>query len=103
MGCCPGSDPNITPQEQFGVVIGTPCTAITVDLLQIFKKMIDCYIQYGLWGKIGSSEEELTNARDYLQNFITQKIADPNDCTGVEMLYIVRQIADKIIKKGACL
>jgi hypothetical protein len=102
MGCC---DPNtnITEQQRFGFVEGTPCEAITVDLLELYKRKIDCYLLYKLWVNIQSTKEELEGAQTYLQNFIDQKVADPSDCTGVESLYIVRALVDKIIRVGACL
>lgn len=101
MSCC--KTEILPPEEQFGVLVSTPCASITVDLLQVYKRGIDCYLQYRIWDKIGSNEAELLGAQEYLQDFINQKITDPNDCTGIEFLYLVRVLVDKIIKVGACL
>jgi hypothetical protein len=100
---CDGIQPVLTEQEMYGVIAGTPCEAITVDLLKTYKKPLDCYLQYKMWGNVGSSEGELVNATNLLDIMIGQKIANPSDCTGIESLYLIRSIVDKIVKKGVCL
>lgn len=102
MACCGASD-ILSPEQKYGVLPGTPCEAITVDLLNLYKNKIDCYLTYKLWGNIQSSQAELENANMYLQGLISQKLEDPGNCTGIENLWIVRQLVDKIIIVGACL
>ena len=102
MGCCGGGLP-IDDSARFGVVQDTPCTAITVDMLSIYKKNVDCYVMHKLWNNIGSTEAEMQAAQTYLQTMISQKIADPNDCTNIESLYLVRLLVHKIILGGVCL
>lgn len=101
MGCCPTK--HYTDEERFGVLPNTQCSAITVDMLLMFKKPIDCYVKHGLWGEVGSSEEEMNSAVSYLEGFIAQKQLDEENCEGLESLAIIRSIVDKIIKKGICL
>lgn len=102
MACCGGSI-TLSDQERFGVYTSTPCTAITVDLLQVYKRGIDCYLRNKLWSRINSNEQEMLSAESYLQDFIDRKIADPNDCTGIESLYLIRVLFDKIVKIGVCI
>lgn len=102
MACCGNTEP-LTPQQKYGVRPGTPCEAITVDLLTLYKNKIDCYLTYKLWNNIQSTQAELENASMYLQAFISQKMADPTNCAGIDDLWIVRQIVDKIVILGACL
>lgn len=102
MSCCGGGAP-IEDSERFGIAQNTPCQAITVDMLGIYKKNIDCYVQHKLWTNITSTEAEMTSAQTYLQGMITQKMADPNDCTNIESLYLVRLLVHKIILGGVCL
>lgn len=101
MACC--SETNLTPQEIFGVSPDTPCTSIGIDLLKVYQRPIDCYLKYKLWETIESTELELQNATEYLQGLIDQKTADPNDCRGIEILWLVRVLVDRIIKRGVCL
>jgi hypothetical protein len=102
MGCCPGTS-YATEEQKFGVIPTTICSSITVDLLELYKRPIDCYLTYHLWNEIGSSELELQNAAAFLQKFINMKTADEEDCSEIASLSIVRSIVDKIIKKGICL
>lgn len=102
MGCCNGNI-ILSPEVRYGVSEETPCEAITVDLLRLYKDKIDCYLKYKLWGNINSSQIELENAVMYLSGFISQKELDSSNCSGIENLWIVRQIVDKIVKFGACL
>lgn len=101
MGCCDGTI--LSDEERFKVYSNTPCGAITVDMLIMYRRPIECYLQYGLWGKIGSTEEELTLAVEYLTNFINQKNIDDENCEGLDKLPIIRLIIDKIFKAGICL
>jgi hypothetical protein len=103
MGCCPGSSLYATDEQKYGVAENTPCDMITVDLLNMYKNPIDCYVQYKLWANIGSSEAELLAAQSALNTLIAQKEADENNCEGIAALVMIRVIVDKIIKKGACL
>jgi len=100
---CDGIQPQMTDDEIYGVGTGTPCSAITVDLLKVYKKPVDCYLNFKLWGNVGSSEGELQNISSLLDIMIGQKIGNPNDCTGMESLVIIRSIVDRIVKKGVCL
>jgi hypothetical protein len=100
---CDGIQPNMTDDEIYGAVTGTPCSAITVDLLKVYKKPVDCYLNFKLWGNVGSSEAELHNISSLLDIMIGQKIGNPNDCTGMESLVLIRSVVDKIVKKGVCL
>lgn len=102
MGCC-NQNNTLTAEQLYGVYPETPCAAITVDLLQIYKNMINCYLTYKLWEKINSSQAELEGAHSYLEGFIAQKMADPNDCEGIGSLILVRMLVDRIVKIGACL
>jgi hypothetical protein len=100
---CDGIQPNLTDEEIYGQIAGTPCSAITVDLLKVYQKPVNCYLNYKLWGNVGSSEGELQNVASLLEVMIGQKIADPNDCTGMESLVEIRSLVDRIVKKGVCL
>lgn len=93
----------LTEEEQYGVYANTPCTAITVDLLQMYKNPIDCYINYKLWGVIDMNESQLSTLSGQLQVLINQKISDPNNCDGIEHLAHIRSTVDKIVKRGVCL
>lgn len=93
----------LTEEEQYGVYQDAPCSAITVDLLQMYKNPIDCYINYKLWGVIDMNEAQLYNMSSILQVLIEQKISDPNNCTGIEQLAHIRATVDKIVKRGVCL
>lgn len=101
MSCC--NAPLVTNEERYGVLEDTPCGSISIDLLTMFKRPIDCYLEHNLADKIGSNVNELQSASAFLLTFINQKKADPNDCTGISMLPIIRELVDKIIKKGLCL
>lgn len=103
MSCCGGSTESLPPVVVYGFTEGTPCNSITADLLNLWKGKIDCYLRHGLWGKINSNEEELTIAQSYLAEMIDRKIADPNDCEGLDTIHLVRAIIDKIVKVGVCL
>lgn len=93
----------ITDEQRFGVPEGTPCSEITVGLLEMYKNPIGCYLRYGLHSQIGVSVEDLQAAYDFLDQFITQKTNDPNDCTGIDNLVTVRVIFSLILKRGICL
>ena len=100
-GGCPGALP-VSDEIRYNVQ-SVQCSAITVDLLRTYKRPIDCYLQHDLFAQIGSTQEELTNASEYLLKFIHQKQEDPDDCEGIESLAIIRSLVDRIIKKGICL
>lgn len=100
---CDGIQPNLTDEEIYGQVAGTPCSAITVDLLQVYRKPIQCYLNHKLWVNVGSSEGELQNVTALLDIMISQKIGNPNDCTGMESLVTIRSLVDRIVRKGVCL
>lgn len=102
MGCC-NSTEAIPPLVQFGHNPATPCSAITVDLLNVYKSRIECYLKYGLWFNISSSEEEMNAANAHIDQMVERKLIDPNDCTGIESIVLIRMLVDRIIKLGACL
>lgn len=94
---------NVTDEVRFAVMEGTPCDKISVDLLVTYKKPIDCYLKYKLWDNIKSSKAELESAQSQLADMVSRKQADPMDCTGLESLYLIRIIVEKIIQKGMCI
>ena len=105
MGCCPGaaafpSDPSAKLTTTPGTSV---CSQISVDLLRMYKRPIDCYITHSLYSQIGSTREELEKASAFLNDFIDQKLIDDENCTGIDSLAIVRTLIDKIVKKGMCL
>lgn len=102
MSCCPATL-YPTDQQRYGVVPDTPCGSISIDLLNMYKRPIDCYIKYGLAYQIQSTPEELESASLFLQGFMDQKAVNQEDCTGIEMLPIIRSLVNRIVKKGVCL
>lgn len=100
---CDCDDNNLTPEQQYGMSAGTPCETITVDLLRLYLRPIKCYLKYKMWDRIGSNEQELISAKEYLDDFIARKSADPADCTGVESLVLIRVIVAKMVNLGVCL
>jgi len=100
---CDCDKTNLTEEQIYGVADGTPCEAITVDLLQTYKRPIECYLRYKIWNSIESTKEELESAVSYLDTFIANKIVNPANCEGLESLYLIRSLVDKMLKKGVCL
>lgn len=92
-----------TDEERFKIMEGTPCEAITIDLLMMFKNPIDCYLQHKLWANIGSSEEEMQAASNWIANFINQKNEDNFDCNNLSELIVIRIMFSKILNLGVCL
>lgn len=101
MGC--GCDNELTEEQRFGVPQDAPCDSISIELLQMYKNPIDCYLKNRLWSQIGSTSEEMQAASDYLAVLIQQKIADPQNCEGVQNLLNIRKMMHLILNKGLCL
>lgn len=104
---CDCLNPSDPPQTDLNSVTRVynqnECRGITIDLLQMYLRPIECYIKYGLYENIQSTQLELQNAQTYLENYIAAKQADPETCEYREQLPIVQTIVNRIISAGICL
>ncbi len=82
---------------------GNTCAGITVDLLQMMLRPIQCYLDNKLWDQISSTKAELEEYKNYLELYIAAKIADPETCEYREQLPPVQVYFNKILVKGMCL
>ena len=79
------------------------CGDITIDLLQQYRRPIQCYIDHDLSSSIDASKTDLLEALAMLDTYIAAKRIDPNTCDHKEVLPAIQHIVSKIIIKGQCL
>lgn len=84
-------------------VISRTCTSINVDLLQLWKRKVDCVIAYNREEELDLTEEEVQDKSDILQAWIDDKIISPDSCNFMENLKDMQRLVNSIIIKGICL
>jgi len=78
-----------------------PCEAVTVEILQMIKKPLDCYIENGFFDR-GISEVELRTAQSNVIAWIESKVIDPASCEHQEKLAGLQELMQKIYQNGYC-
>ena len=100
---CGGNSGPYDVQHDVVVYDHNQCKGITKDLLEMFLKPINCYLEHQLWDLIGSSQVELQSAKEYLELYIAAKTEDPDTCAYRESLPIVQNLVSRIHVQNRCL
>ncbi len=79
------------------------CNSITVSLLTLWKRKIDCMIENNYGDQIDTSNTQLTNTSTILESWIADKTSNPESCNYIENLPDTQRLINKIILKGLCL
>lgn len=79
------------------------CSGITVDLLRMYQRPIQCCLNNKLWNVIGYAIETLQQYNNLLETIIAAKIADPNSCEGLDQLEPIQELSNIFIKKRLCI
>lgn len=109
MGCpggCAGSNNNsgnrgYTPGNIQALSHGT-CEGVTIDLLNMFKRLITCVDTHNIHAQVGITVGEAGNAKALLDAWITAKEQNPASCDHQEKLPLVQFIINKIVAYGQC-
>lgn len=110
MGCsgCPGNTQTINTGRTY--VSGGPvqvlshgtCEGITIDLLNMYKRLVDCVISHSLYTQVSVSQAEINQAKALLITWISAKEIDPASCEHQEKLPLLQLIINKIVAFGQC-
>lgn len=107
MGCCNGG--NIVEMTYDGsskTLVQrsiSMCEQLPVDVLEIWKRKIDCVIDTNQIASITGNPVEVTNAQTVINEWIAAKHEDPATCAYYEYLPLMQDIVNKCIIKGICI
>lgn len=109
MGNCPGGCFENNNLAYRGYIPGNiqvlshgDCAGVTIDLLNMYKRLIDCAVTHSLYTQIDVSQADINNAKLLLTAWITAKELDPASCEHQTQLPIVQFIINKIVAYGQC-
>lgn len=104
MGCnCYSQSQSNSNGRNYSVVDNSECAGITLDLLEMFLRPVQCYLRNGFGSNIGVTASQLQNTQHYLELYISAKRADPETCQYKEELPQVQSLINKIISAGICI
>lgn len=78
------------------------CEGVTIDLLNMFKRLITCVETHGIYTQVGVTIAEVGSAKVLLDSWISSKEQDPASCDHQEKLPLVQFIINKIVAYGQC-
>jgi len=78
------------------------CAGVTIDLLNIFLRLINCVESNNLYTQVNLSIAEVTNGKTLLTAWIAAKELNPASCDHQEKLPLVQAIVNRIVAFGQC-
>lgn len=78
------------------------CSGITVDLLEMWKRKLDCLIQSGQFEDAETTQEIANNTQLILNNYIQAKLLDPTTCEYFEYVPLLQSLIARIVIAGIC-
>jgi hypothetical protein len=93
----------LTDEQKYAINAVDPCSFISIEVLEMYRRPMECYLQYGLQNSIGYTQEQIEDFVAYLNQLIAIKQLDPNACGDFEQLPAVRAALNVILNKGICL
>lgn len=78
------------------------CEGITIDLLNMFLKLIRCVKIHNVYSQIDVTISEVASFDNVLVDWIEKKKIDPATCEHLEMLPLLQTVINRIVTFGQC-
>jgi hypothetical protein len=79
------------------------CIGITVDLLEMYLRPVQCCLNNSIFEIVNSTQAELESTKTYLESYITAKRLDPQTCEFKDQLPPAQSLVNRIIIAGICI